>query len=451
MLKDGSVPKSALSEAVQDALDVVAGQQGATGPTGATGPQGNPGTAGAIGATGPQGPAGPTGAVGVQGVTGATGAAGGAGPAGATGATGLQGVAGTSGATGPAGAGVPSAGTTGQLLAKSSDTDYATEWIDAPTVAASGVVSVLVATGSEVRPTADTVLWIGGGTQPANMANNDLWFSPNQPTDTEAPTEPTNLGASSITSTGFTLSWTAATDNVGVTAYEIFLDGVSHKIVTGTSTSITGRSGNTTYACTVRARDAAGNWGSESDSYDVTTLANIGGEHTVYGSTPIAALSGEADTNITVASGFRVDGSGYSVKGARLYVPSGVSAPANCTMYLYTPSGNNAPNLNNPVLTAPITITAGQWNEVYFPSTQSVTSGQYFWIGYMFAGGVLYLSKATEGDAEIQASDGSPLYVAPITVPTGRRRNYYRYNSDAGTGSTIGGQSYGIDVIITED
>ena len=221
--------------------------------------------------------AGPTGAVGAQGVTGATGAAGGAGPAGATGATGLQGVAGTSGATGPAGAGVPSAGTTGQLLAKSSDTDYATEWIDAPTVAASGVVSVLVVTGSEVRPTADTVLWIGGGTQPANMANNDLWFSPNQPTDTEAPTEPTNLGASSITSTGFTLSWTAATDNVGVTGYRYSWNGgAPWTNVSGLSVFLGNLSPGSTYGIFVQARDAAGNWGPSTSKF-FTTPSDGGG------------------------------------------------------------------------------------------------------------------------------------------------------------------------------
>jgi len=73
---------------------------------------------------GPQGPTGATGAVGPAGADGATGPAG---PAGPTGATGPQ------GPTGPAGAdgiGVDAGGTTGQVLAKASNTDYDTEWVD---------------------------------------------------------------------------------------------------------------------------------------------------------------------------------------------------------------------------------------------------------------------------------------------------------------------------------
>jgi len=68
------------------------------------------------------GPQGATGATGPQGVPGATGAQG------ATGATGPQGATGATGATGAPGQGVPTGGATGQVLAKTSGTDYATAW-----------------------------------------------------------------------------------------------------------------------------------------------------------------------------------------------------------------------------------------------------------------------------------------------------------------------------------
>ncbi|NDP27994.1 MAG: RICIN domain-containing protein, partial [Flavobacterium sp.] len=45
--------------------------------------------------------------------------------------------------------------------------------------------------------------------------------------DTQAPTVPTGLTSASITQTSFTLSWTASTDNVGVTAYDVFQNGTS--------------------------------------------------------------------------------------------------------------------------------------------------------------------------------------------------------------------------------
>ena len=47
------------------------------------------------------------------------------------GADGADGVDGTDGTDGTNGQGVPTGGTTGQVLAKSSSTDYATEWVDA--------------------------------------------------------------------------------------------------------------------------------------------------------------------------------------------------------------------------------------------------------------------------------------------------------------------------------
>ena len=61
-----------------------------------------------------------------KGEDGAPGATGAQGPAGAKGDTG------DTGATGAPGQGVPTGGTTGQVLAKNSGTDYDTEWVDPP-------------------------------------------------------------------------------------------------------------------------------------------------------------------------------------------------------------------------------------------------------------------------------------------------------------------------------
>ena len=124
----------------------IKGDPGATGSTGLTGPQGAKGDTGATGAdstvpgpTGPQGVKGDKGDTGTQGTPGTPGAIG---PQGATGNTGPQGTAGTPGATGPQGAtgptgaagqGVPTGGTTGQILSKKSATNYDTQWVAAPT------------------------------------------------------------------------------------------------------------------------------------------------------------------------------------------------------------------------------------------------------------------------------------------------------------------------------
>jgi hypothetical protein len=56
-----------------------------------------------------------------------------AGPQGPTGATGATGAAGADGADGADGVGVDAGGTTGQVLAKASNTDYDTEWVSLTT------------------------------------------------------------------------------------------------------------------------------------------------------------------------------------------------------------------------------------------------------------------------------------------------------------------------------
>ena len=94
----------------------IQGVQGPTGATGSQGPKGDPGVQGPIGNTGPTGPTGDTGPQGIQGVQG---------PQGVKGDTGLTG---STGSQGPAGQGVPTGGTTGQVLTKTSATDYATVW-----------------------------------------------------------------------------------------------------------------------------------------------------------------------------------------------------------------------------------------------------------------------------------------------------------------------------------
>jgi chitodextrinase len=77
--------------------------------------------------------------------------------------------------------------------------------------------------------------------------------------DTQAPTAPTGVAASGITSSSVTLSWTASTDNVGVTGYGRYSNGSLVGEGTGTSFTFTGLTCNTSYTLGVDAHDAAGN------------------------------------------------------------------------------------------------------------------------------------------------------------------------------------------------
>jgi glucose/arabinose dehydrogenase len=91
--------------------------------------------------------------------------------------------------------------------------------------------------------------------------------------DTQVPTAPTNLAASAITQNSFTLSWTAATDNIGVTGYDVYQNGVKINVanITATSYNVTGLLPATTYGYYVKAKDAAGNQSANSNTLNVTT------------------------------------------------------------------------------------------------------------------------------------------------------------------------------------
>ena len=91
--------------------------------------------------------------------------------------------------------------------------------------------------------------------------------------DTEAPTAPTSLAASNETESTVDLNWTASTDNIGVTEYEVFQDGSSAATVTGTSYQATGLTANTSYSFYVVAKDAAGNVSPQSNTVNVSTTA----------------------------------------------------------------------------------------------------------------------------------------------------------------------------------
>ncbi|QOG03238.1 M4 family metallopeptidase [Flavobacterium sp. MDT1-60] len=92
-------------------------------------------------------------------------------------------------------------------------------------------------------------------------------------TDTVVPTAPTALAASGTTGTTTNLTWTASTDNVAVTGYDIY-QGTTLKGSSVTTTyTVTGLTASTAYTFTVKAKDAAGNVSAASNAVNVTTTA----------------------------------------------------------------------------------------------------------------------------------------------------------------------------------
>ncbi len=154
--------------------------------------------------------------------------------------------------------------------------------------------------------------------------------------DTQAPTAPASLTASATSSSEVNLSWSASTDNSGVTAYKVercpgtnctnFVQ-VAAPTGTGTTYTDTGLAANGSYRYRVRATDSAGNLGGYSPVANATTQAAGGGGTDTQAPTAPAGLtavatgatridlSWNASTDNVGVAGYRVErcqGSGCS-------------------------------------------------------------------------------------------------------------------------------------------
>lgn len=89
--------------------------------------------------------------------------------------------------------------------------------------------------------------------------------------DSIAPTTPTNLMVSDSTSTSISLSWTASTDNIAVSKYDIYLDGIYNSTSSSNNSTITDLQPSTDYSVYIIAKDRAGNSSIKSESINIKT------------------------------------------------------------------------------------------------------------------------------------------------------------------------------------
>ena len=136
-----------------------------------------------------------------------------------------------------------------------------------------------------------------------------------------APSAPAGLNAVAASATQVNLSWTASTDNVGVTGYEITRNGTTLTTTSGTGTTYTDPTAapNTFYTYSVRATDAAGNFSQPLDPATVTTPT--GGGDTTAPSKPaglnaVAASATQVNLSWT-ASTDNVGVTGYEITPQR--------------------------------------------------------------------------------------------------------------------------------------
>ena len=97
--------------------------------------------------------------------------------------------------------------------------------------------------------------------------------------DTSKPSTPKDLAATVQPTRDVAVTWTAATDDVGVVAYVVFANGTEATRVTGTSATLTGLAGGT-WSVQVQALDAAGNGSSRTAPVSVVVPAAPGPDTT---------------------------------------------------------------------------------------------------------------------------------------------------------------------------
>jgi hypothetical protein len=150
------------------------------------------------------------------------------------------------------------------------------------------------------------------GTDPTPAVSN--WT-----VDASPPTSPTNVAASATSGTVVSVSWSASTDNIGVTGYDVQRNGVTVGSVAAPTTSYldTTAAPSTTYQYAVVARDAAGNASAAGGPAGVTTPGASNGP-------TLVQSAGSSTTTVTLP--------GTSAAGDLLVLTAGVYTGASKTI-----------------------------------------------------------------------------------------------------------------------
>jgi chitodextrinase len=180
--------------------------------------------------------------------------------------------------------------------------------------------------------------------------------------DTQAPSIPIGLTAAAVSSTQINLSWTASTDNVGVTGYRVYRAGTLLATLGAvTAYQDTGLSASTSYSYTVQAVDAAGNASAQSASASATTQSAL---DTTAPTVP-TGLTGRAVSTTRISLTWNASTDNVGVKGyivylndvalatttTRSFTHSGLTAGTtyNYRVSAYDAAGNNSPWTATPV------------------------------------------------------------------------------------------------------
>ena len=191
-----------------------------------------------------------------------------------------------------------------------------------------------------------------------------------QNTDTEAPTTPSNVTLSNIGLNSIDISWTASSDNIDVTGYNIYVDGVLEAQTATTNVTISDLNTNTTYEITVLAKDLINNMSAlstavsgttDGDTQAPTTPGNVSVSNETDSSFKV---SWSASTDNNAVSGYEVfvDGNLDATTTDLFYIVNNLNISTTYTIEVLATDSDN----NKSVKSAPInaTTTAGTSNGI---------------------------------------------------------------------------------------
>ena len=227
-----------------------------------------------------------------------------------------------------------------------------------------------------------------------SAASNTVTFTTPSGADTQAPTAPTNLTASNVTQSTVDLSWTASTDNVGVSGYDIYQNGIKVSTVTATSTTISGLTAATSYSFYAVAKDAAGNTSTASNTINVTTQS-----------------SGTGSSLVLFDGSFETGWEGWIDGGSDVarYASSTYAYDGNYSIQLRDNSGTAS------AMTSPSYNIAGYDNVeiVFFFYAYSMETGEDFWVRYYDGSSWSTVAAYASGTS----FNNNAFYTATVNIP----------------------------------
>jgi chitodextrinase len=158
--------------------------------------------------------------------------------------------------------------------------------------------------------------------------------------DTQAPTVPAGLTASAVSGTQVNLAWGAASDNIGVTGYYVYLNDQPLATTTARSFSHTGLTPNTSYAYRVSAFDAVPNHSAWTAAVQATTSDTVAPAVGITSPASGGTVSGTIVLAASASDNVGVVGVQFKYNGVNLGAED-TSAPYSATAFTTSvPNGN---------------------------------------------------------------------------------------------------------------